>query len=357
MKWKCSKRYFELQFAYGVKMHAIILAGGKGTRLLPLTEELPKPLIPVAGMPMVAHVMNALIEAGVTELTFAVSWDTYVPIKACFSRKYKDIAINYSIEDYPLGSAGAIGKACELNRPTRSFFVVNADVITSASLANMRSVHDSFDAPYPFVSILLHKTEMTGDFGIVELGTGRKVQKFLEKPASGTTSSKLINAGIWIFSERVIERLPTDSFARVEETLFPDLVKDEGGLVGITDEGAYWADLGTPEALLAGAEYMRHSTKPLIHESAVIEIDARISNSEIGAGTTVSSNAIISNSLIWDSVTVGANAKIYDSIIGNNAIIEENARISRAVIGPYVQVSAEFHVRDCAMKSENRNRN
>ena len=105
--------------------------------------------------------------------------------------------------------------------------MVNADVITSASLANMRSVHDSFDAPYPFVSILLHKTEMTGDFGIVELGTGRKVQKFLEKPASGTTSSKLINAGIWIFSERVIERLPTDSFARVEETLFPALVKDE----------------------------------------------------------------------------------------------------------------------------------
>ena len=338
-------------------MHAIILAGGKGTRLLPLTEELPKPLIPVAGIPMVAHVMNSLIDAGVTELTFAVSHDTYVPLKTCFSDKYKDVNISYSIEDHALGSAGAVGKACELNRPSRSFFVVNADVITSASLSNMRSIHDSLDARDSLVSILLHETEVTGDFGFVELGAGRRVQKFLEKPVPGITSSKLINAGIWIFSERVIDRLPTDNFARVEETLFPDLVKDEGGLVGITDDGAYWADLGTPEALLAGARYMRHSTKPLIHESAVIEVDAEISNSEIGAGTTVSSSTIISNSLIWDSVTVGSNAKIYDSIIGNNVIIDENARISRAVIGPYAQVSAEFYVRDRAMKSEKRNRN
>jgi len=337
-------------------MHAIILAGGKGTRLLPLTEELPKPLIPVAGIPMVAHVMNSLIGAGVTELIFAVSHDTYVPLKTCFSDKYKDVNISYSIEDHPLGSAGAVGKACELNRPSRSFFVVNADVITSASLSDMRSIHDSLDAPDSLVSILLHETEVTGDFGVVELGAGRRVQKFLEKPAPGITSSKLINAGIWIFSERVIQHLPKDTFARVEETLFPDLVQDKRSLAGISDEGAYWTDLGTPEALLRGAGYLRNSAEPLIHESAVTAFNADISNSEIGAETIINSNAVISNSMIWDSVTIGPNAKIYNSIIGNNAIIGENARISGAVVGPHARVSPEFHAKGRVIKSKQENR-
>jgi len=337
-------------------MHAIILAGGKGTRLLPLTEKLPKQLIPVAGIPMVAHVMNSLIEAGVTELTFAVSWHTYMPIKECFSNKYKNINIDYSIEDYPLGSAGAVGRACEFNRPSGSFFVVNGDVITSASLADMRAIHDSFVDSNSLVSILLHETEAVGDFGRVELGAGRQVQRFLEKPASGITRSKLINAGIWIFSEQVIARLPTDRFARVEETLFPNLVKEKKGLIGITGKDAYWADLGTPEALLVGASYMRGSTNPLISEKAEIEFDAEISNSEIGAYTIVSSNAIISNSLIWDSVAVGTNTEICDSIIGNNAIIGENVRLSGAVIGPYVQVQSGLHVKNRVMKSQEESR-
>ena len=336
-------------------MQAIILAGGKGTRLLPLTEELPKPLIPVAGIPMVAHVMNSLIDAGVTELTFAVSQDTYLPLKTCFADKYKDVNISYSVEDHPLGSAGAIGKACESNKPSRSFFVVNADVITSASLSHMWSIHDSLDASQSFVSILLHETEKIGDFGIVELGPGRRVQKFLEKPVSGITSSKLINAGIWIFSEGVIPHLPTDTFARVEETLFPNLVEDKRSLVGISDDGAYWSDLGTPESLLLGAEYMRNSAEPLIHESVVMAFNVDISNSEIGAKTIINSDSIISNSLILDSVTIGPNAQIYNSIIANNAIIEENARISGAVIGPYVRVSAEFYTNDRVIKLKKEN--
>ena len=126
-------------------------------------------------------------------------------------------------------------------------------------------------------------------------------------------------------------------------------------LIGISDEGAYWSDLGTPESLLLGAEYMRNSAEPLIHESVVMAFNVDISNSEIGAKTIINSDSIISNSLILDSVTIGPNAQIYNSIIANNAIIEENARISGAVIGPYVRVSAEFYTNDRVIKLKKEN--
>ena len=303
----------------------ILLVGGFGTRLKPLTDESPKPMLPVAGLPVTEHQILAAKKAGVHTLVLATSY-----LAEVFTPYFGDGAkwgmkILYAVEKEPLGTGGAIRNAAELLGRDEPVVVFNGDVLSRHSIADQIKFHTDNKAD---VTLHLIDVEDARAFGCVPTDAEGRVTAFLEKMDSPVTNS--INAGCYVFSPDVIDKIPLGTVVSVERETFPALVASGRSVFGYKEQ-SYWLDVGTPAALFKGSRDL-------------VEGDFQAM-----AGTTIAPDAVITGGTsIGARCTIGAGVHIDDCIIGDDVTIGEGARLSHSFIahgtavGAGVQKSAHY---------------
>jgi mannose-1-phosphate guanylyltransferase len=303
---------------------AILLVGGFGTRLMPLTKNTPKPMLTVAGVPVTEHQLEMAKSAGITEIVLATSYLSEIFIPYFGDGSQWGMKIKYAIEKEPLGTGGAIRNASQLLDTNESVVILNGDVLSSHNLSEQIRQHEAHDAD---VTLHLTQVEDARAFGCVPTDSGGRVTAFLEKMENPVTNQ--INAGCYVFSPRVISTIPRDLVVSVERETFPQLVASGAKVFGYV-ENSYWLDIGTPRALLkASIDIVERSGEFLAMPGAIIDPSARLSGGScIGHDSIVGAETIIRGSIIEAGCTIGSNATITDSFIGAGATVENGAKIA-----------------------------
>ena len=291
---------------------AILLVGGRGTRLAPLTNNTPKPMLQVAGIPFTQHQIEKAQSAGITEIVLATSFkaDLFEPYFGDGSNF--GISIKYAVEEVPLGTGGAIRNAAQMLSGAGDVAIFNGDVLSQHDLDAQFKFHDEKGAD---VTLYLTKVADARAFGAVELDETGRVFAFNEKMDNPPTN--IINAGCYIFNPKVIDEIPFAQVVSVERETFPQLLKSGAKVFGFIDT-SYWLDIGTPTALLKASRdlVIASGLDFMALENSEIETGARISGgSVIGRGAKVEAGALIDNSIIGDGSVVGPRARISNSFI------------------------------------------
>ncbi len=222
-------------------MRAVVLVGGFGTRLRPLTLTVPKPMLPIGHVPMIARLVDRLGRGGVTEVVLALGFRPEPFVEAFPDGRCGDVALTYAVEPEPLDTAGAIKFAAEFAGIDDTFVVANGDVMTDLDVSALVAAHRSFGAE---ATLHLIGVDDPSAFGVVDLADDGSVRAFVEKPTPGTEPSNLINAGTYVFEPSVLARIPSATKVSVERDTFPRVVAD-GGLFGVATDD-YWIDAGVP---------------------------------------------------------------------------------------------------------------
>jgi len=307
---------------------AILLVGGFGTRLMPLTKNTPKPMLTVAGVPVTEHQLAMAKQAGITEIVLATSYLSEVFIPYFGDGAKWGMKIKYAVEKEPLGTGGAIRNAAKLLDTNESVVVLNGDVLSSHNLAEQIRQHEAHDA-----DVTLHLTEVKDAraFGCVPTDSNGRVTAFLEKMENPITNQ--INAGCYVFNPRVISTIPLDTVVSVERESFPQLVARGAKVFGYV-ENAYWLDIGTPRALLkASIDIVKRSGDFLAMPGSTIDPTAVITGGScIGPNSTVGAGAHIDGSIIEAGSTIGQNSTISDSFVASGAEVENNAKITSSFV-------------------------
>ncbi|MQC16888.1 MAG: NDP-sugar synthase [Chloroflexi bacterium] len=332
-------------------MRAVVLVGGEGTRLRPLTWRTPKALVPILGRPLLEHLLIHLREHGIDHVTLAMTQRNAAIHEAFADGQRLRLAIDYAYEDTPLGSGGAIGAVARAWRADgwrdETFAVVNGDVVTDLDVSSMIAAHRAHNA---VLSLALHEVEDPSPFGVVEIDEHDRIHRFVEKPPAHLAPSRLINAGTWIFEPELIDRLDPSTFNRVEDGLFPSLCEAGATVVGFRTPG-YWADVGNPSALLrvnldmaAGLVGSHVSSADgeavYIEPTSTTAADAQIVRSVIGAGSHLAEGVTVTDSLLWDDVELSAGAHIERSILASGVRIGAGSRVIDSVLGHDVVIDA-----------------
>ena len=297
----------------------ILLVGGFGTRLKPLTNESPKPMLPVAGLPVTEHQILAAKKAGIHTLVLATSYlaEVFTPYFGDGSRW--DMKILYAVEKEPLGTGGAIRNAAQLLGRDEEIVVFNGDVLSRHSIADQLAFHQQHKAD---VTLHLIKVDDARAFGCVPIDDEGRVTAFLEKMENPVTN--LINAGCYIFSPEVIDRIPLNTVVSVERETFPALVAEQRPIFGYHAQ-AYWLDVGTPAALFKGSRDLVVGDFHVMAD-CVIAPDAKITGgTSIGARCQIGAGATIDDCIIGDDVTVGAGATLTRSFLAHGAVVAPGA--------------------------------
>jgi mannose-1-phosphate guanylyltransferase len=303
---------------------AILLVGGFGTRLMPLTKNTPKPMLTVAGIPVTEHQIAMAKAAGITEIVLATSYLSEVFIPYFGDGSKWGIKIKYAVEKEPLGTGGAIRNAAQLLDSDQSVVILNGDVLSSHDLAEQILQHESHDAD---VTLHLTQVEDARAFGCVPTDSNGRVTAFLEKMENPVTNQ--INAGCYVFNPRVITAIPLDTVVSVERETFPQLVASGAKVFGYV-ENAYWLDIGTPRALLkASIDIVKRDSEFLAMPGAGIDATAVITGGScIGSNSSVGAGAVIDGSIIEAGCVIGSNAKISDSFVATGTEIKNNVKIT-----------------------------
>lgn len=335
-------------------MQAILLVGGQGTRLRPLTENVPKPMLQVAGIPCTEHQIAKVREAGATRVILATSYlaEVFEPYFGDGSRF--GVELVYAIEDEPLGTGGAIANAGQhlVGNDDEIVIILNGDILSGHDLAAQCALHRDRDA-----DITLHLTEVDDarNFGCVPLDDDGRVTAFLEKMENPVTN--LINAGCYTFSAAMVRSIPHNRVVSVERETFPAVLESGGRVFGFVDT-SYWLDLGTPQAYLTGAcdvvtgrfrsaAYAARPADFLVMEGAVISDSVTLTGgTSINPGAHIEAGAHIERSVVLTGARVGERARITDAIIGAEAIIGADAIIEGpgTCLGDGVQVAPGAHI-------------
>lgn len=325
-------------------MKAIVLVGGEGTRLRPLTLRTPKQLVSILGRPLLVHLLEHLRDQGFDEVTLAMTRTTgSAAVYAHFEGGAPEgIEFSFVFEETPLGSGGAIANAAAAwATDDRPFLVCNGDLVTDLDLTSLVAFHRERDA---VVTIALHPVADPSPFGVVALEEDGRITRFVEKPAIEDAPSNLVNAGFWVFNPAIVSRLDATGFNRVEDVLFPALAANGEAIYGMTPAGN-WRDVGYPDAYLEANLALLDTRLPggaTIHVGAGTEVapSAHVERSVLGAGCTIEAGAGIDDSVLWDGVRVGRGASVRRSVIASGAVIEGGAHLDGAVVGHGATVSA-----------------
>ena len=344
-------------------MNAVVLVGGGGTRLRPLTYAISKPLIPILNRPLVSHILDNLKRHGVKRAVFAASARDKTIEAAIGDGSSLGIDISYSYENEPLGSGLAVKQAAQdFDGP---FFVCNGDVITDLDLTAMAGLHTERKAT---LSIFLAPVADPTSYGVAELGESDRIIRFVEKPSLSEAPSNWANAGTWIFEPAVLDRIPDERMDRsLEQLVFPAVIS-EGLLVQGFASTAYWIDVGTCERYLQVHDDVLNGlvglpnaggSLPFVGEAcdispgatldpkvilgpacAVREQASLTGSTVLGSGCEVQAKATIEHSVLWDKVLVERNAHIRDSILGEGCVIGAGAVVDAAVLANGAKVQA-----------------
>ncbi len=331
-------------------MEAILLVGGQGTRLRPLTISTPKPMLPVAGFPCTSHQIALAASAGIDRIVLGTSYRAEV-FEEYFSGQDLGVEIRYAVESEPLGTGGAIRNAAEQLTcgPDDPVVIFNGDVLTGLDISDLVSKWREARAD---VALYLTRVEDPRAYGLVPTDAAGRVLEFKEKP---TTPEEIvtdqINAGCYVFKRSVIDRIPAGQVVSVERETFPALLSTGATVIGVVDDG-YWLDLGTPLAFAQGSADLVRGIAPspllagrtgdaVIHDSAVVHDTAIVSGGTyIGAHVVIGENAIVDASVIYDGVTIGSGARVVRSIVSTNASIGSQSSITDTVIAENASLGA-----------------
>ena len=335
-------------------MKALILAGGKGTRLRPLTVYTPKPIVPFLNQPFLLFQLNSLRRAGITDITLSLSYQPDKIEQILGDGSDYGVNLRFITEPAPMGTGGAYKFAAEDLRDTTVVF--NGDILTDVDIEQVLEFHREKAAE---ATIVLTPVENPSAYGLVETDADGKVLKFREKPTAeelADLTTNNINAGIYILEPTVLDIIPKGENTSFEYKVFPDLLAKGKSFYAFVMEKNYWRDIGNPQSYLSAhldfldgkiknfqadksANY-EAATAAIIDKNSIIGADciikphAKITNSILGAGVHVEERAVIENSVVWAHTRVANAAKIENAVIGRSCYIGKNATVSNgAVLG------------------------
>jgi len=296
-------------------MRAVVLVGGFGTRLRPLTYRIPKPMLPVAHRPMIETVVEQLRRGGVTEVVLALGFKPEPFQEAFPDSTCAGVPLVYAVEPEPLDTAGAIAFAARAAGIDDTFIVVNGDVLTDLDIGALVQFHRDSGAEG---TLHLTPVDDPSGFGVVALSPTGRVEQFVEKPPPGAEPSNLINAGTYVFEPSVLDRIPEGRKVSVERETFPAMV-EEGVLHALATDD-YWIDAGRPhlyrQANLDVVDGARlHLRGDAVHESASVDPSATVRHSLIGAGVVVGPGAEVTDSVLLTGADIGEGAVVRDSVV------------------------------------------
>ena len=344
-------------------MKAVILVGGQATRLLPLTCNIPKVMVPVLNIPFLEHVIRYLKEHQIKHITLAHSYLTQ-PIESYFGDGSQfGVKLSYAVEDTPLGTAGAVKNAEKYLDET--FLVLNGDIFTDLDITAMIVSHRERKAK---ATIALTPVDDPTSYGLIETNAQGRVTRFLEKPKWSQVTTNMINAGTYVLEPEVLVQIPPQTNFSFERGLFPILL-DQGEPIYAYPSSAYWIDIGTPEKylqlhrdLLSGksSQYtLAPSEGVLIGERSHIHPTAQIKGAVvigsncsigrrvkltgpvvIGAGCTILEDTVIEESIIWRNARLGKRVDLKKSIVADNCCLNADSIIENSVLGDNVTVAS-----------------
>jgi mannose-1-phosphate guanylyltransferase len=323
-------------------LEAIVLVGGQGTRLRPLTLSAPKPLLPTAGVPFLAHLLAKAAAGGVTHVVLATCYKADMFASSFGDGSAFGLSIDYVTEDVPLDTAGGIRNAAASLHSTGAgdpIVILNSDILSGHDLSAQVDLHIKTDA-----AVTLHLVEVDDPsrFGVVPADDSGRVTAFLEKAPNPVTNR--INAGCYVFRRDVIDQIPAGRRVSVERETFPSLI-EAGALVMAYHEPAYWLDVGTPQTFVRGSCDLVLGRLPgpavpgprgpaLLLADASVAAGASVSGGTVvGAGATVGAGAAVFGSVLFDSAAIGGGAVVRDSIVGRGAVVAPGAVLDEAVVG------------------------
>jgi NDP-sugar pyrophosphorylase family protein len=333
----------------------MVLAGGMSTRLYPLTRQVPKPLVSIAGEPNTAHVLRYLRSFGIKDVAINVHYHADAVCSALGDGSAYGVRLEYLQEPKLLGSAGAV-KQMEWFFNKETFVVAGCDDLTDFDLDALLAVHRERKA---LATIGLVFAEDVTQYGVVILDETGRIVEFQEKPAFGAERSHLVNTGIYIFEPEIFSYMPEGAFIDFGKDIFPRLREEGAAFYGLHVPGAYWCDIGTfPEyrravkevlsgrvRLLGDARVRGVSEKAVLGERVRLEGDVRIGDrarigshvrivgpSVIGDEVVIGDGALIENAIVWDRTRIGERAQVIDSIIGMEYEVPANAALRGVVV-------------------------
>lgn len=350
-------------------MKAILLAGGKGTRLRPLTLHTPKPIVPILGRPFLYYQIDLLKQIPeIDEVILSLNYQPRRIEEIVGEGEELGIRVRYVVEPMPLGTGGAVRYAGD--SLTESVVVFNGDVLTQVDLAAVLRLHRERKAK---ATIVLTPVDNPRAYGLVETDRAGNVRRFLEKPGDSEITCNTINAGIYVLEPDTFERIPKDTAWSIERSFFPSLIERGETFVAYVYDG-YWIDIGTPAKYLqVHRDIMdgRYSAPPFngassawtspdakiedgaeihgpsyVDEGVVIKPGARIlPYSVIGRQTHIEEEATVDGSIVWPNGWIGPGAALHGSILGRSCHVGRSAVIrSPAVLGDKTVITDYSHV-------------
>lgn len=306
-------------------MKALLLAGGFGTRLRPLTYTRPKHLLPIANRTHIEHVFDLLLRYDIREVVLTTSYLAEAFDGVVETARAAGLDVRVTHEEVALGTAGAM-KHAQGEIGSATFLALNADVLTDVDLGTLVEFHRSNEAE---ATIFLAPVEDPSAFGVVPTDEVGRVLDFVEKPAPGEAPTNLINAGVYVLEPSVLDRVPPGEEWSVERAVFPQLV-DDGARVFATAPSAYWMDIGTPE------KYLQANLDALqglfFHQGAAVAHDVEMASS-----------ATVTSSCVGPGARIEAGASVVQSVLLPGVVISEGAAVERCVLGEGVVVASGVH--------------
>ena len=331
-------------------VEAVVLVGGKGTRLRPLTLSAPKPMLPTAGVPFLAHLLSRIRAAGVRRVVLGTSY-----LAETFSDHFGDgtglgLEIQYVVEDQPLGTGGGIRNVAK-HLSTDDVLVFNGDVLCGTDLGAVVDTHRHTRAD---VTLHLVRVPDPRAYGCVPTTEDGRVLEFLEKTEDPPTDQ--INAGCYVFRRSVIDSIPEGRPVSVERETFPELLASGARVSGHVDT-AYWRDMGTPADLIHGSADLVRGVAPsaalpgatgevMLLDGAEIADGALVfGGSTVGRGVRIGAGARVEGSMLFDGAVVGENAVVEHAVIGAGARVDEGAVVTDTVVGDRAVIGAHCELR------------
>lgn len=346
-------------------MRAVVLVGGEGTRLRPLTFDTPKQLLPVAGRTMIERVLTHLAAHGVTDAVLSLGYRPDAFYAAFPGGSASGVRLSYAVDPYPLDTGGAVRYAARQTDIKERFVAVNGDVLTDLDLTSLIAFHEERGA---HATVALTPVDDPSAFGVVVTDGRGAVSAFVEKPPPGTASTNLINAGTYVLEPSVLDRI-AEGRVSIERETFPQLVAE--GVLYAQASDTYWVDTGTPTNLLRAGRHLLDGSRPghrppgsrllwpgvyatgqpdvqgrveppsLLGDRAVVEQGAVVGGSILSEGAVVDRGAQVEGCLLLPGARVGPGARVQHSILGWGSTIGEGAYVDEvSVLGRGVAVPA-----------------
>ena len=322
-------------------MLAVVLVGGFGTRLRPLTADLPKQMLPICGVPMIEWVVGHLATHGVEEVGLSLGYRPDDFLNAYPDGQIAGIPYRVAVEPEPRGTSGAVRFATDELGVDDTFLVLNGDVLTDLDITELIEFHREHQAE---ATIALQPVPDPSRYGVVSVSLDGQVKEFVEKPEAGRAPSNNVNAGTYVLEPSVIERIPGGIEVSIERETFPELAR--AGTLYALPSSTYWLDTGTPEQFLEAnldvllGRRLRRAELPPAH----LDPSAEVVDSVIGADSRIGADARIQRSVLFRDCQVNAKASVVDSVLADSVYVGEGARLERCVIGYGQRVERGEHL-------------